>query len=124
MLRSYVCVRSEGISDEIHILKARLCALILTFKNLAVQEQIVKNKATVNAQKLCKRTSSSGCALTHGVGFGVARFDNLGIARAFERGTSSKRTPHAFLYVFIYHLLNHTWQWEIPEKLNTLRWCI
>jgi len=32
------------------------------------------------------------------VGFGVARFDNLGNARASERGTSNKDS-HAFLYV-------------------------
>ena len=30
------------------------------------------------------------------VGFGVARSDNLGNARASKRGTSNKRTPHAF----------------------------
>lgn len=65
--------------------------------------KIVKHKATVDAHGyvidiLIAVLIAKGIYIHTCVGFGVARFDNLGNARASERGTSNKDS-HAFLYV-------------------------
>lgn len=68
---------------------------------------IVKFKATVDVHGyvisdfVCRQTLSVACIIfvyIHiGVGFGVARFDYQGDARASMCGTSDKHDSHAFL---------------------------
>ena len=68
-------------------------------------ELIVKNKVTKNVHQVYIHDTKAGKPLLAScrnvvyiqcVGFGVARSDNQGDARASKSGTSDKRTPHAF----------------------------
>ena len=81
--------------------KSVICALCLTGRNLAVPKQIVKLQSNNDAHgyvvfmplivcKLLLAAYDSGIYIHTGVGFGVARSDYLGDARASIRGTSNR----------------------------------
>ena len=88
-------------SGDLYIGKALLDALCLTHRNLAVPKQIVKLQSNNDAHgyvvfmpainmKLLLAAYNCGIYIHTGVGFGVARFDRQGDARASECGTSNR----------------------------------
>ena len=96
------------------LVKAFLCALVLTCRNLAVHTQFVKNKVMQNVSCGVLYTALIGFDRFFGCcqrvffiylhwrgAFGVARFDKLGDARASTRGASDRRDSTSFSYVFL-----------------------
>ena len=88
-------------------------ALVLTCRNLAVHDTICQKQS--NAERLMRciiysshwlRTFYRSLSRVHSIylhwrgAFGIARFDNLGDARASTRGTSDRTGSALFSYVF------------------------
>ena len=102
---------------DIHMVKAFLYALVLTYRNLAVHDTICQKQS--NAERLMRciiycphwlRTFYRSLSRVHSIylhwrgAFGVARFDKLGDARASTRGTSD-RIGSALFRMYSSHLL-------------------